>query len=229
MPLQAQSIPCKLCPLGTLASLYKQKLFFDLGSSTWTQGAGGSSQNWFADVYESNGLEFVRMLMWEVAPQKPAELLAQVPAKYYHAYQYYNVPASADINDPKNPLNLMDRIAEKDDFVVFKLDIDTPSIENPLYRLLNSTERFYTKVDEFMFEHHVNFAHMRIIGAICLSFFQFCPGWGDGVELSISLGDSFRFFHSLRSKGGYFCLICELFCLFQVFVHTAGHNVFSPN
>lgn len=51
-------------------------------------------------------------------------------------------------------------IAQPGDFVAFKLDIDTASIESDLVQVLLTDEATQALVDEFFFEEHVKFADM---------------------------------------------------------------------
>ena len=62
---------------------------------------------------------------------------------------------SADIKSEQNPLTLIKSIA-KPAFVAFKLDIDTSSIEIPLFLQLLEDPVAYNTVDEFLFELHYN-------------------------------------------------------------------------
>lgn len=51
-------------PTGIIANITGRVFMFDLGASTWAQGAGGSSQDFFYNTYKEHGLEINRMLMW---------------------------------------------------------------------------------------------------------------------------------------------------------------------
>ena len=48
--------------------------------------------------------------------------------QYFGAYQYYNIPADAEPTSPRNPLQVLKSIATHRDYVVLKLDIDTPNL-----------------------------------------------------------------------------------------------------
>ena len=130
--------------------------YIDLGASTWNSGAGGPSQNWFFKTYEKRGLQIDRALLWEVTKKDMPKVFAEVPSKYLHAYQYFNIPAKSGKYDLDNPLNMLKKMVKRFDFVSLKIDIDTPSIENPLIQqLLDDVENYAPIVNEFFFEHHV--------------------------------------------------------------------------
>ena len=54
-----------------------------------------------------------------------------------------------------NPWNTLLEKYNEDDLIIFKLDIDTPDLENPLAQQLVEDERLVNLVDQFYFEHHV--------------------------------------------------------------------------
>ena len=87
-----------------------------------------------------------------------------------------------------NPLQSILKKFDEDDFIVMKLDIDSPGIElNLANQLLEDKEGVYHKlIDQFYFEHHVPMAEM----------FQY---WRDNTLGTMQA--SFEFFHALRKKG----------------------------
>jgi hypothetical protein len=58
------------------------------------------------------------------------------------------------MSQPDSPLKFIDRIADVDDFVSFKLDIDTPEVELPIIYELMNNKTVAAKVDELFFELH---------------------------------------------------------------------------
>lgn len=134
-----------------------QRIFFDLGASSYNAGLGGASQSYFFDTYAQRGLAFDRMLLWEVRTQNHTKLLREVPGIYMHGYQYFNTPATPDPEDPKNPLNILKSIARPEDFVVFKLDIDNNPVETAFIEQILRDASISNLIDEFFFEHHVTF------------------------------------------------------------------------
>jgi hypothetical protein len=99
-----------------------QAIYMDLGASTWNTGAGGPSQEWFIKVYRDHGIEFDRMFMFEAHPvNPPSSIFAHVPRDLWHKYQYYNIPATTDPNDPSSPIGMLKATALPGDFVLFKV------------------------------------------------------------------------------------------------------------
>ena len=101
------------------------------------------------------GIEFDNLFGWEVTLLKPTDFWTRVPQKYRDKYSYVNIPISADVNHPSHPLAVMRNLKiTPDDFVAFKLDIDTSSVELPIAILLLQNDEFTSLVDEFFFEFH---------------------------------------------------------------------------
>ena len=87
-----------------------------------------------------------------------------------------------------NPLHSIIKQLNEDDFVVLKLDIDTPNVEIPLVKqLLEDKEGIYHRlIDQFYFEHHVRLAEMK--------------GWWGG-KMEEYVKDTLDLFYNLRQKG----------------------------
>eukprot|EP01038_Epipyxis_sp_PR26KG_P015231 gene15231-20520_t len=58
------------------------------------------------------------------------------------------------MNSTDSPLSFIDHAADIDDFVSFKMDIDTPSIELPIFAYIIEHPEIAEKIDEFFFELH---------------------------------------------------------------------------
>merc|ERR1712232_720012 len=69
---------------------------------------------------------------------------------------YFNIPASGVAGHPDNPWRYVLDLVQPGDYVLAKLDIDTPSVEMPLVRQLLNSTRPHGLVTEFVFEHHVD-------------------------------------------------------------------------
>ena len=61
---------------------------------------------------------------------------------------------SSNITHGNSPLRMIKNIANIDDFVAFKLDIDTPTVEIPTVLNLLKDSVLQNLVDEFFFELH---------------------------------------------------------------------------
>lgn len=68
---------------------------------------------------------------------------------------YFNLPISSEPSSPANPLAWLRALATADDYVVFKLDIDTPRIERQIVEQLLASPELAALVDDFFWEHTV--------------------------------------------------------------------------
>jgi len=178
--------------LEEVTSVEAYKWLFDAGASTYDTGAGGASQSWFVEEYRKRGIEFDRIIGWEAAQTNPKTQWDVVPADIKRKTSWYNIPASSDVGHADNPLTFIKTMTKPEDYVVFKLDIDTPDVEVALVeQILNDTE-IQALIDEFYFEHHVMGSPMQ------------WHGWGDLRESTSkwnSIEDSYTIFSRLREKG----------------------------
>ncbi len=85
-----------------------------------------------------------------------------------------------------NPLESIVSEFSEDDFIVFKLDIDTSLIEVPLVKQLLERDDLTRIVDQFYFEHHVNLKEMAKF-------------WDDTMHGTIK--ESLDLMQGLRKKG----------------------------
>ena len=171
-----------------------KKYFFDVGASTYIAGLGGDSQKWFVDNYRLQGIEFDHIFGWEAKPTRPSKQWNSVPPDIKRKSSWYNIPASSEKGHPDNPWTFVREIANKEDFIVVKIDIDTPKVEIELVMQLLEDPVLLSLVDEFYFEHHVHGNPMQF------------RGWGNlrrknenvphpGIE------HSYKIFQILREKG----------------------------
>lgn len=103
-------------------------------------------------------------------------------------FSYHNYPISAVPGAPSNPLAWLLALTEPDDFVIFKLDIDTPSIERQLVEQLLSAPELLARVDEFFWEHEVSGSPMVH------------QGWASSRPTE-TLQESYELFSRLREAG----------------------------
>lgn len=168
------------------------KWLFDAGASTYDTGAGGASQSWFVNTYRERGIEFDRIIGWEAAKTDPSNQWDGVPADIKRKSSWFNIPVTTGMGDADNPLVFIKNLTRPEDFVVFKLDIDSPLTEIALVQQMMADPHILELVDEFYFEHHVSGSPMQWFG------------WGDlqnsEAELS-TLQDSYELFTFLREHG----------------------------
>ena len=91
-----------------------------------------------------------------------------------------------------NPLHSIIKKFDQDDYIVVKLDIDTPSVELPIAKqiLEGGPDGIYHRlIDQLYFEHHVKFEELR-------------KAWTyGGSVVKGTLKDSLDLFHGIRQKG----------------------------
>lgn len=109
-------------------------------------------------------------------------------------YHFFNAPVAAGIDDEMSPLHFITDIASPEDFVSFKLDIDTPSIEIPIAMEILRNPKISALVDEFFFELHFQCELMK-----------WC-GWGDKMPpvdhgLTLDRYHAMKFFREMRELG----------------------------
>ena len=68
---------------------------------------------------------------YEYTLLEPQDFWKRVPNRVKPFYHFFNAPISAGENDDMSPLRFIKEIATEDDFVSFKLDVDTPVVEIP--------------------------------------------------------------------------------------------------
>jgi len=168
------------------------KWLFDAGASTYDTGFGGASQSWFVNTYRSRGIEFDRIIGWEAETTEPSNQWDGVPADIKRKTSWFNIPVTTGVGDADNPFTYIKNLTKPEDFVVFKLDIDSPLVETALVQQLMADPQLLELVDEFFFEHHVSGSPMQ------------WHGWGDlqnsTAELS-TLPESYELFTFLREHG----------------------------
>jgi len=162
--------------------------YFDLGASSWVTGAGGVSQAWFHQVYTKCGFPLFNggYFMWEVAYQHPGNFWGPIPAVIKPYYHWYNVPAST-AQTPENPLQMIKKLVKKEDFLVLKIDIDSPNIEDAFIEQILADPELMTLIDDMFFEHHVNVPEMG--------------PWGIPATHPVYLNATYRLFRKLRLGG----------------------------
>jgi hypothetical protein len=133
-------------------------LYFDAGASNWNAGAGGPSLSYFTTIWNRHGMDFDRIQAYELTTP-PKDFYQTVPPHFQNKtiYRQCAVASFADQETIDHPFlpNEIARIAKPDDFVFFKLDIDSPDVEDgSILYILNNT----VHIDELFWEHHGTFS-----------------------------------------------------------------------
>ncbi|KAL6758555.1 hypothetical protein V8C86DRAFT_2591365 [Haematococcus lacustris] len=162
-----------------------QRFLFDMGASHWND----LSQSALIALYSKRGIFFDRHLMWEAGNRPGADIMKDVPRSQHHNYQYFNIPAVADIKDPGNPLNIIMQITKPHDFVALKLDIDhAPTEASFIQQILDNTE-LSSRIDELFWEAHFNVPPL----------INCC--WGGSADKSMGFSKVHHIFNRLRELG----------------------------
>lgn len=144
---------------------------FDVGARTYATGVGEHpngtmwpAQRYFVETYHKLGIHFDRMLLWEPNVAQ-GDIFQVVPPHLLPQYQYFSMPGSTG-NNHVNPLVVIKQLCVPTDFVVLKMDIDRPEIEQAwLQQLLNDVE-LHQLVDEFYYEFNPLEAGWRALTSV---------------------------------------------------------------
>ncbi len=168
-----------------------KKFYFDAGASSWNDGVGGPSLSYFHSMWARHGMEFDEIYAFEITTNATSftNSLPDFIKDRIH-YQQCAVTSTPDKHSPESPfLPLL--IAEKtkqaapNTYIFFKLDIDSPGIENSqIEYILNDP---HNTIDEVAYEHHVQ-------GNYFLPKVWYHPS-------TESLLDSYNLFLKMRRKG----------------------------
>ena len=116
-----------------------KRVLFDLGATLNLGKANGLPiMMQLMEEYKKFGFVFDHIYAFEVTKKDAQHIYEKLlPAKYFASYHWINIGVSAEEGSKMNPINSILEKFDEDDFIVFKLDIDTASIEVPLaYQLL---------------------------------------------------------------------------------------------
>jgi hypothetical protein len=170
---------------------HRRAFFFDLGASLWNEGGGGASQSWVYKTYtQRRGVEFDGIYAWESTVHHPAKVFREVPSDVHAAYHWFNIAADATPGVGTNPLTILQRVAQPEDFVVLKLDIDNSAVEMPFISQILTNRNVSVLIDELFFEHHYDMQPMVKYG------------WKkSGSDSKMTMVDSARIFLGMRNLG----------------------------
>lgn len=163
-----------------------RRVFIDMGASLDFHGEDQPVVK-LLDLYEKFGFHFDHIYAFEITPSDAEEIYTKLlPKKYVPSYHWINAGVTWDKGGNLNPLYSILTAFNEDDFIVVKLDIDTPQIEIRLAKQLLDDDQFGKLVDQFYFEHHV---YQREMAGF----------WGGTMKGTVK--DSFDLFYGLREKG----------------------------
>lgn len=175
-------------PGKSLSDKDSKKFYFDAGASRWSSGEGGPSLSFFTDVWKRHGIDFDHIECWE-GTTKPEMFYASVPEEFKKR-THYNQQYIASSPDKKEPFvpSVIKSLAKKNDYVMFKLDIDSGNVERGTVEHLLSHPQDLAYIDEFLWEHHVEGNYLMK------------HAWKNSTD-DMSVHDSYQYFLRLRQKG----------------------------
>jgi hypothetical protein len=169
----------------------RQKVLIDMGASTYTGWDGQEDfvgAKWLVEHYQERQVSFDWVVSYEYEKIDPDQVFAGVPPDLLPHYIYYNHGVEKAPESKWNPWRILRGMGvTRNDYVVAKLDIDTPEIENDLFDQVLSDPRNTPLIDEFFYEHHVNTKAMY--------------EWWKTEGSTILLKDTYRSFTAIRAKG----------------------------
>lgn len=142
---------------------------------------------WLLNLYETFGFQFDHIYGFELKFTDPETVYKSLlPEKYIPNYHWINVGVNASTRNKLNPLHSILSKFDEDDFIVVKLDVDTPSVELPITYQILSNEMYWRRIDQFYFEHHVHLKELQY-------------NWGKSMNGTIY--DTLHMFTELRKRG----------------------------
>jgi hypothetical protein len=164
-----------------------KKYYYDAGASQWSHGKGGPSLSFFTKLWKRHGIEFDHIECWEGSTSAKI-FQASVPQEYRSRVTYHQEWIASSPNE-RHPGPFLPHIiaqqTSRDDYVLFKLDIDNGPVEKGSVEYLL---RHPTLVDEFVWEHHAG-------GNYLLK-----DHW-HGTADDLTVHDSYQYFLKLRQGG----------------------------
>jgi len=167
----------------------KKSFLFDVGASSWNddiRSYGGPSLSYFAEAWRRYGFVWDRMEAWGTSTTR-VEFDATVPPEWKSKTEYHHQKVSATPDQHPFIPSVIEGKMMEEDYVVFKLDIDSKEVETPIVEFLLTWNNLGL-LDEFVWEHHVN-------------NYLMAPHWRDTQDMSKSIADSYQYFLKLRQRG----------------------------
>lgn len=170
-----------------------KKYYFDAGASNWNSGMGGPSLSYFHHMWARHSIEFDEIYAYEMTTDV-SDFEVSVPdfAKNRTHFQKCAVAsnrAGHTGDSPFIPL-LIKELAPPGSFVFFKLDIDSPLVENGQIEFILDDPS--NTIAELAYEHHI------------LGNYLMYPYWIQASAFdntSTTIRESYELFLRLRKKG----------------------------
>eukprot|EP00548_Thalassiothrix_antarctica_P001602 CAMPEP_0194133230 /NCGR_PEP_ID=MMETSP0152-20130528/3487_1 /TAXON_ID=1049557 /ORGANISM="Thalassiothrix antarctica, Strain L6-D1" /LENGTH=364 /DNA_ID=CAMNT_0038828505 /DNA_START=81 /DNA_END=1175 /DNA_ORIENTATION=+ len=113
------------------------------------------------EKYRKFGIHFDDIYAYEIQEWDVERVYKTIPDHMRQPMHWINTGVSTEPGHMFNPWTTVLENYKPEDFVVVKLDIDTPSVELQLVQQLLDDPRLHELVDVFYFEHHVQMDEME--------------------------------------------------------------------
>ena len=146
-----------ILPTQHLSSHKTAYKYFDAGASSWDKGAGGPSIKFFVKFFQRYGIVFDKIFAFE-GNVRPSVFYKSIPDNWKDRieYQQIYVSSSKEEDSKESPFlpAVISRSTTTEDYVMFKLDIDSPRVEEGSIDFILANAKI-THIDELFWEHHV--------------------------------------------------------------------------
>lgn len=136
-----------------------RRILIDLGSNlfnAWGASTAAFSTDFFYRMYDRAGVPFDRIFAYEYEKLDPHKAWDVVPDSAFSVYTLINHGVESAKDSKFSPWTLLKKLAvTRADYVVIKLDIDSPDIESVLMKQLIADPDLMDVIDDMFFEHHV--------------------------------------------------------------------------
>ncbi|CAF1321853.1 unnamed protein product [Adineta steineri] len=174
-----------------ISQKHRRKYLFDIGSSYFNGNSAlnkrgsATSARWFYEYFRKNSLQFDRIIAFEDSELLPKTAWQQLPDDLVTVYTLINV--AVETSGKFNPLKMLQSLAQPEDYVLFKLDIDAFYLEMKFIEQIIENKLLHSLIDELFFEMHVSVNEM-------LPYWELTVG-------PVHLNDSYVLFTKLRQLG----------------------------
>jgi len=123
-----------------------------------TQVSSVVSTRWFYEYFRSISLHFDRIIAFEATEYSPRGYWNQIPDDIIGLFTFINT--GVENSGKFNPWNILKSIAKVHDYVIIKLDIDSPAVEDELVSQILNDKSISSLIDEMFFEMHIRIKEM---------------------------------------------------------------------
>mmetsp|Transcript_3245 Transcript_3245/g.4951 ORF Transcript_3245/g.4951 Transcript_3245/m.4951 type:complete len:371 (-) Transcript_3245:61-1173(-) len=113
------------------------------------------------EKYRRNGIHFDHIYAYEIKKWETEVVYKTIPTHMQGPLHWINTGVTGEKDHKHNPWTMLKENFGPGDFVVVKLDIDTVSVEMPLFEQLLKDPELQELVDVFYFEHHIKMDEMQ--------------------------------------------------------------------